>query len=368
MLPFKRSSESPFERWYFTTDKTLLVLALLLIVLGLLLNLASSPYVAMRLGLPPMYFFYRQLLFAFGASVLMVSISFLNVEQIKSLGKWLFIGSLVAIAFVLCSQHAVKGAKRWIHLFGFSIQPSEFVKVSFPICLGMLFASRPFGTKLYNEGSLWLLYLLSAGIIIMQPDLGMAILVSITFASIMYLTGLRITWLLVLAIAGLMVVSIAYFMFSHVHYRIDSFFNTSHRSYQLIKATSAIQNGGFFGVGSGAGYYKKYLPDAHTDFIFSVLIEEYGAMVAVLLLSVYLYMFFKMLSYLKRFPKNSLQYVAVGGLAVIFIFQALIHIATNVGVIPTKGATLPFISYGGTSMMASALLIGMVLALVRKQY
>lgn len=367
MLPFKRSSSNTFDRWYFTIDRPIFYTALMLMVIGLLLDLTVSPYVSIRLGAPPLHFFYHQVAFQMVGFMVILWSSGLSRAKVKQLAHLIFGVGIITIMAILALNYQVKGAKRWIHAFGFSIQPSEFVKVAFPVVIASIwthFKENPKRRNLILAG----VYGLCAGLIILQPDLGMVILLSITFVALMFLLGMRVSWVLVIAILGVILLAVAYFSFNHVRCRIDSFFTTTHHSYQLVKATSALQHGGIFGTGAGNGYFKQYLPDAHTDFIFSVAVEEYGVVFAILLIGLYLFIFFKALKWVSWARYGSFTYISIAGLCIVFITQTFIHIASNIGVIPAKGVTMPFISYGGTSIISTSLLIGILLALGRKRY
>lgn len=366
MLPFKRASNNKLDRWFFTVNKPILLLVVILLIIGVVLNLTASPYVAIRLGVDSFYFFYRHIFYVVIALIVLIGTSFLSKKQVQKVAAIIFIVSTLAILLVLLLNVEVKGAKRWIYIFGISLQPSEFVKVCFPVVLASVWQQLSIKNKLSGYLTITVIYIITTGLIIMQPDLGMVILISLVFAAILFLVEVKLVWILLLAILGVISLVISYLVFSHVYYRIDSFFNST-KPYQVMKALEALQNGGFFGVGPGKGYFKQYLPDAHTDFIFAVAVEEYGLVFAFILLALFGYLFFLGFKVLQR-VKTQFIYISIAGLLVLLMFQAFIHISSNINLIPTKGMTLPFISYGGTSLVANALLVGFLLALSKKEY
>ncbi|MGV3278528.1 FtsW/RodA/SpoVE family cell cycle protein [Rickettsiales bacterium LUAb2] len=366
MLPFKRSSDRKLDRWFWSIDIKIIFTILILLLIGIILDLSASPYVALRLHAYPLYFFVRHILYVFLAVCIMIGMSFLTEEQVKKLGIFIFVMGCLAILATLIFNIEVKGARRWIHLFGFSLQPSEFVKITFPIVLASIWDKLRNKDRLAAYLLMSIVYIMLAGMLIMQPDLGMTILISVIFAGILFITEVSLFWVLLLACLGVVLLVSSYFAFNHVQYRIDTFFS-GEKSYQIEKALEAIADGGFWGVGAGNGLIKEYLPDAHTDFIFAVAVEEYGAIFAIVLIGIYSYLFFRIYKLIK-IANNNFNYICLIGFLIILIIQTFIHISTNINLIPTKGVTLPFISYGGTSLVSSAILTGFLLSLSRKKY
>lgn len=366
MIIFKRASNNKLDRWFFTVNRPILITVVILLIIGIVLDLSASPYVAIRVGYLPLHFFYRHICYVILSLIVLVTISFLDKEQIRVLATLIFIISIIAIIIMFILHIQVKGAERWIRVAGLSLQPSEFVKVCFPVVLASVFEQVSKRSKLLAYFCITCIYAVTTSLIIMQPDLGMAILISIVFVSLLFILEVRLVWLLLFGILGVMGLIVAYLVFSHVHYRIDSFFKDD-KPYQVMKAIEALQNGGFFGVGAGEGYFKQYLPDAHTDFILVVAIEEYGLVFAVILIILFLYLFLIIFNLLKK-VKSYFAYISIIGLTVTLMIQLFIHVGSNINLIPTKGMTLPFISYGGTSLLANALLIGSLLVLTKKEY
>ncbi len=367
MKSFSRTDKSVLGRWWWTVDHGMMAALFVLIVAGIALVAAASPPVAERINLPAYHFVIRHLIFLLPAVFLMVATSMLEMKWVWRLSTVVLAGGIALMVAVLLTGDAVKGARRWIDIFGFSLQPSEFVKPAFIVAAAWLISlhkERPeFKGYLICAG----LYFLVIGLLLMQPDLGMTIVVTLVLAAQVFLAGLPFRYLFVvlLCFAGLIVA--AYFSFSHVESRIDRFFDPgSGDSYQVDKALSAFRNGGVFGTGPGQGEVKLSIPDAHSDFIFSVAGEELGLFFIAVLLAIYAFI---ILRGFHRLMDNERLFavLAAGGLLVMFGLQSLIHMGTNVNIMPTKGMTLPFISYGGSSLIASAMAMGMVLALTRRQ-
>lgn len=366
MPMFKRASSNKLDRWFFTVNKPILITVIVLLIIGVILSLSASPYVAIRVGYDPLHFFYHHIFYSLLSVIVLIAVSFLDREQLKSVVTVIFIINIIAIIIMFIIHIQVKGAERWIRIGGMSIQPSEFVKVCFPMVLASVFEQVSKKNKIFAYSSITCIYGVTTGLIIMQPDLGMAILISCVFVSLLFILEVRLVWLLMFGILGVIGLVAAYLLFSHVHYRIDSFFKDD-KPYQVMKALEALQNGGFFGLGAGEGYFKQYLPDAHTDFIFVVAIEEYGLVFAIILVMLFLYVLLTIFNLLKR-VKDYFSYISIIGLTITLMIQLFIHIGSNINLIPTKGMTLPFISYGGTSLIANALLIGSLLVLTKKEY
>jgi len=364
---FSRSDESVFGRWWRTVDHWMIAAIIAILAMGAILALAASPAVAERIGLDTFYFAQRQFIVLPFVLMVMFAVSLLNRSGVRQLAVICFGLAVLLMIYTLVNGAEVKGATRWATLAGFSIQPSEFVKPSFAIIAAWMFSAwrlkEDFPGYMVAVG----LYLTVVALLLMQPDVGMAILVSVVWGVQFFLAGLPM--LLVLAI-GIIFISggfVAYFNFEHVQTRIDRFFDpTSSEAYQVMRSLEAFRNGGVFGRGPGEGHVKAVLPDAHADFIFAVAGEEFGLVMTLLIVALFLFVVLR--GFGRAFKETDLfVQLAVAGLLVQFGLQAIINMASTLNLMPTKGMTLPFISYGGSSMMALAIGLGMVLALTRER-
>lgn len=366
-MSLTRTDTSRFAKWWFTVDHMLLSVFLALIALGVVLSLAASPAVAMKKGLPTYFFVERHVAFAILSSIILIAVSFLSPAGIRRLALVLTGLALLAMGIVFLTGQEMNGARRWLSLFGYSFQPSELAKPGFIVLISWLFseaAVRKDVPALPLAIALWGGF---AGLLIMQPDVGQTILVSATAGTIYLLAGLPLIGALVMMALGGLGLWFAYLNFAHVRIRIDGFFHTlPFENYQGDRALQSFSEGGFFGRGPGEGTIKSVLPDAHTDYIFAVVAEEYGIIACLVLLGLFAFIVLRALSRAGSETEASTR-LAVQGLAVVFGLQALINMAVNVGLLPPKGMTLPFISAGGSSMLALAVTAGMLLALTRRR-
>lgn len=385
---FSRTDRSFLGSWWWTVDRSILGGIFILALFGVILVSTASPPVAQRLDLGDYYFLKRHMLFLVPSMVLMLGLSMLSPRSIWRVASMILVGGVVAMVLVLFFGAEVKGARRWLSLPGFSLQPSEFVKPAFAIVSAWLISlQKNSGKKISVAGktlqSKWdvlrsndnfagyhytiAIYFIVISLLLMQPDLGMTVVVTFVFAAQIFLAGLRFRYLAALIATGAAGLVMAYFTFHHVHSRIDRFLNPDNGdNYQVEQSLEAIKNGGLWGTGPGQGTEKLHLPDAHADFIFSVAGEEFGLPFVALLIGLFL---FVLLRGLKRVTETGdlFAVLAVGGLLGMFALQALIHMGSAVNVLPAKGMTLPFISYGGSSLLAMGVAMGMVLALTRRQ-
>lgn len=370
MFLFSRTDTSMFGRWWWTIDRWLLAALALLMLFGALLVTTASPAVAQRIGLADTYFITRHLVILLFSAGIMFAISLLPSKQVLTLAAVMFLlgifGVMLTVFTPLATQ--IKGAHRWIHLPGLgSVQPSEFVKPAF-IILNAWLLSHPAvrggkAAKLLPG----LLLLLVIGLLMKQPDFGMTAVVSLVWISQLFLAGLPLMLVVVGGFLGVAGIIGAYFTFPHVTTRIDGFLNPeSGDTYQIDRALDAFRNGGLFGTGLGQGTVKEQIPDAHADFIFAVAGEELGLLMCAVLLGL---LAFIVLRGFYRAGQGPTLFVtlAASGLIVQFALQALVNIGSSLHLIPTKGMTLPFISYGGSSLLATALAMGMLLSLTRKR-
>ena len=362
-----RLERTVFASWWWTVDRSLLAALLTLMLAGVVLSLAASPPVASRLGLEPFYFVSRHVLYLIPALVVLIATSFLPPRHIRRLALLVFVLSLLLIAATLHYGAEVKGARRWIVLFGVNIQPSEFLKPSFVVLVAWLFgesARRP--EMPANIIALALLALAVVGLVL-QPDFGQTMLVALVWSALFFLAGMRLIW--VVGIGGAAVVGLmsAYMFVPYVARRIERFRDpSSGDSFNIDQALESFQRGGWFGRGPGEGTVKRILPESHTDFVFAVAAEEFGIILCLLLVALFTFIVLRGLRAAMRTEDASTRFAAAG-LAVLFGLQAAVNMAVNLHLMPAKGMTLPFLSYGGSSMISLAYGMGMLIALTRER-
>ncbi|MCE7887264.1 MAG: cell division protein FtsW [Alphaproteobacteria bacterium PRO2] len=367
MSMFSRTDTSFLGRWWWTVDRGLLAAFILLIVFGIVLVSTASPPVAETLGLDSYHFLKRHLVMLLPAVGLLVGISMLSPRAIWRMASILFIASIAAMIFVLFHGVEIKGAQRWIHIFGFSLQPSELAKPSFAIVAAWFMSRQKENAKFPGNLIAAGLCFTTVGLLMLQPDLGMTIVITSIWASQIFLAGFRFRILAIFAAAGAMCLGGAYLFFEHVRYRVDRFFKPeSGDNYQVDRSLEAFQNGGIGGIGPGQGTVKSTLPDAHADFIFSVAGEEMGLWFVLIIIAVFGFIVWRGLNRLTT-SDNIFSVLAVGGLLTMFGLQALVHMGSAMNILPAKGMTLPFISYGGSSILSLGFSMGAVLALTRRQ-
>ncbi len=365
MITLSRTDTSVVGRWWWTVDRWLLIAIALLIGLGGVLTLAASPAVASRIGLAHFHFVQRQAVFLAPALVIMFGVSLMSPTGIRRLATMVFCGALVLVAATLFSSVEVKGANRWLYLGGLSLQPSEFVKPAFAVVSAWMFAEWRKGDGFPGQFISMVLWIAVVGLLLKQPDVGMAIVVTAVWIAQFFLAGLPMVLVGALAVIGVLGLGGAYALFPHVASRIDRFIDPSGKeNYQIDRAMEAFATGGLFGRGPGEGAVKSVLPDAHTDFIFAVAGEEFGLLLCLFIVGVFAFIVLRGYSRLLQ-ENNFFVLLAASGLATQFGLQAIINIGVNLRLLPTKGMTLPFISYGGSSLLALALGMGMLLALTR---
>ncbi|AWD20935.1 peptidoglycan glycosyltransferase FtsW [Pseudogemmobacter blasticus] len=360
--------EPVLPRWWRTIDKWSLTSVFVLFGIGLLLGLAASVPLASRNGLEPYFYVQKQAIFGIMGLSVMVGVSMLSPAIVRRLGIVGFAAALVMVMLLpLVGQDHGKGAVRWLSLGGFSLQPSEFLKPGFVIVTAWLIAAAqdingPPG-RLISFG----LMTFVVGFLALQPDFGQSALVVFAWGVIYFVGGASIV--LILGIGGLVGLAgfIAYGASEHFARRIDGFLSPDvDPRTQLGYAANAIQEGGFFGVGVGEGQVKWSLPDAHTDFIIAVAAEEYGLILVLMILGLFGVVVVRSLMRLMS-ENDPFTRLAGSGLACVFGVQAMINMGVAVRLLPAKGMTLPFVSYGGSSLIAAGLTVGMLLALTRSR-
>jgi len=368
MMTLARNDQSMLGRWWWTVDRWQIVALFLLMGMGAIFMLAASPAAADRIGLADPFQLARRHMIGIPVAVLlMLGISLLAPRSIRRLAV---VGLLAAIAFLVATLfmgQEIKGASRWINLAGFSLQPSEFAKPFFAVTAAWLFSMGRVEGALPGASVACVLYAVIAGLFLLQPDVGQTVILTAVFGMQFFLAGLSLLWVGGIAISAIGLLVGTYFLFPHVAERVDSFLDpASGDTYQIERSLEAFQNGGPWGRGPGEGTVKDQLPDSHSDFIFAVAGEEFGVIVCLFL--VVLFAFVVLRGFAKLMGETSLfVLLAATGLLTQVGLQAFVNMASAMHLIPTKGMTLPFISYGGSSYLALAMAMGMVLALTRRR-
>lgn len=362
-----RVDRSRFAEWWWTVDKFLLGATIVLMLAGVVLSLAGSPAVAERLGYESFYFVKRHLLFLVPAVVVMIATSFLTPRQARRAALIVFVVAITLMLAALFIGTEVKGARRWIDIYGFSLQPSEFMKPAFVVIVAWLFAEKTRRTDIPGNAFALILLAMVVSLLLAEPDFGQTMLSVVAWGALFFLAGVSWPWIAALAVfAGGGIVG-AYATFPHVAARIDRFIEpTSGDTFQIDKALASIMRGGWLGQGPGEGIVKRLIPDAHTDFIFAVAAEEFGILACIALVSVFALIVFRGLTRSMRSDDAFIR-LAGAGLVVLFGVQSAINMAVNLNLMPAKGMTLPFISYGGSSMIAVAFGMGLLLAITRRR-
>lgn len=367
MPPVPRSDQTVVGRWWWTVDRWILAALVLLIGLGILLIQAATPAVAVKHGLSNFYFVERHLMMLVPALTIMFCVSLLPPRKIL----WLSMGLLALfLPFLLAALFwgtEIKGATRWVQIAGFSFQPSEFVKPLFAVTAAWLFARQGERRGFPGFGVNLALYLFIVICLLGQPDIGMTFLVTMIWFGQYFLAGMPLMLAGLLPVGGFFGLLGAYYIYPHFASRFDRFITHSGDTYQSDLALKAFTNGGVFGTGPGAGTVKMAIPDAHADFVFAVAGEELGMIGALFIVALFAFIVLRG-TWRARAENNLFILLAVAGLLIEFGLQVAINLGSTLHLMPAKGMTLPFLSYGGSSLWAMALEMGMLLALTRKRY
>ncbi len=365
-MRISRAERSVLGDWWYSVDTRFLLALIVLLLVGLLASLAASPPVALRLHLEPFFFVKHHGILVIIAFCVLIGASLLTTRAMLMLMGLLFAGALLLLLVTPFVGSSAKGARRWIELGGFSLQPSEFIKPAFVFVMAYLFSMAQKSTD-----RRWLfaavgIYLLVLVLLVAQPDYGQSILLTFIWGGMFYMAGLHVLWLL--GFAGLAAggLGVAYLLVPHVGKRIDRFLDPAGGdNYQVGHALRSFVEGGWFGRGPGEGVIKQVLPDAHADYIFAVLAEEFGILACLALLLLFAYCVGRGFLHAGR-DKDPFRKLALAGLMLEFGLQTTLNIGINMGLLPAKGMTLPFISYGGSSLLASALTMGLAVGLSRR--
>ncbi len=364
-MMFSRAEKTPLAEWWWSIDRELLGALIMLLAVGMVLSFGASPAVAERIGLDEWHFVIRHALFCLLAIPVMLATSLLNQRQ----ARFVALATLVVMTILLwATLHfgtEVKGARRWISIAGWTIQPTEFVKPAFAVIGAWLFSEFMIHRNVPGRAIATIIMGLLVGALLLQPDLGQTALVMATWAVLLFFSG--ISWWVIVglggAAGGLLVGGYAFF--PHFARRIDSFINPEDgNTYQVDRALQSLMEGGWFGRGPGESVANRLIPDAHADFVFSAAAGEFGIVFCMGLVGLIGFIAIRAMLAAQR-QSSLFARLAASTLAAQFAMQSGINLAVNLNLMPAKGMTLPFVSYGGTSMIAVAFGMGLMLALTR---
>jgi cell division protein FtsW len=365
---FSRLDRTRVGMWWWTTDHILLGATGALIILGVLLQFGTSPAAAQRLGIAwPFHFAVRQCLFAAGGAAILIGAAMLSPKGVRRASFVIYLIAIAAMCALPLLGHAAKGATRWVEISGFTLQPSEFMKPALIVLVAWMFAEGQKGEGVPGVSIAFCLYAIAVVLLLMEPDIGQTVLVTAAFGAAFWMAGVPMSWIMVMGSMAIVGLSSTYFLFQHVATRVHGFLNNDHSdTSQIHRAAEAIAAGRMFGRGPGEGIMKTHVPDMHTDFAYSAAAEEYGLWLSLVIISLFAMVVLRGL-YKAMKLTDTFEQVAASALFVLVGMQAFINVAVNLALVPTKGMTLPFISYGGSSTLAMGLTLGFALALTRRR-
>ncbi len=367
MKLIRRADRGLLATWWFTTDWLLMSAVFLLMAAGVIFSLAASPPVAVRIGLEEFHFVKRQIIFLIPAIAVLIATSFLPVQKARRLCFAVYLAGLVLMLVAAMFGPEIKGAHRWIDFGPFNLQPSELAKPAFIVAAAWLMAQGTLRPDMPGRLMAWGLFAAFVSILLIQPDFGQTALMCMVWAVMLLVHGIPWLFVFCLAIVAVAGVVTAYQNLPHVASRVNRFLNPEQGdTFQVDTARRGFENGGLFGTGPGGGSAKQVLPDAHTDFIFAVVGEEFGLVACIVLIGLVSFIVVRVLLTAQR-EHDPFRALAMTGLVTVFGFQAIINMAVNVSLMPAKGMTLPFISYGGSSLISMAFAMGLVLVFSRKR-
>jgi cell division protein FtsW len=366
---FSRADGSGLAQWWWTIDRATLVALIILICIGVFMSFAASPAIAERLKLDKFFFVKRHMVYLLPSIGFIVALSFLTLRWIRRFGVVLYFVCLILLIMTLLWGMEVKGAKRWLNFSGLSLQASELMKPAFVIVSAWMLSE---GAREQRFPGIFLSFLslfLFLVLLVLQPDFGMSFVAMLTWIMQLFIMGLPLMWFVLLGGMGVCAMFGAYVFLPHVTKRVDQFLNPvggdpAHDLYQVHQSLKAFGNGGLFGIGPGEGTIKRRVPDAHADFVFAVAGEEFGLFLCVIIVGLFAFIIGRSLLRVMK-QRSIFTQLAAFGLLVQFGLQAMINMASSLHLIPTKGMTMPFISYGGSSFIALGMAMGVVLALTR---
>lgn len=367
MTQIIRTDKSIVGSWWWTVDRWTLAALFTLAISGLVLVSAASPSVAEQHHLSPFYFVNRHLVMLPIALLIMASVSMVGRKTLWRIASLTLAGSILMMIAAILFGPEIKGATRWVQLPGFSLQPSEFAKPAFALTSAWLIAQHQYRDKFPGYQISIVLFGIVMLLLLLQPDFGMSFVMAAIWGAQIFLAGLPMIWVILLGGVGIAGIICAYLFFPHVASRIDRFLDPqSGDNFQVQKSLDAFSNGGLFGTGPAHGQVKLNLPDAHADFIFAVAGEEMGLVAALALVAIFCFIIGRSMWRVAQ-SEDLFIVLGAGGLLTQFAVQSLIHMGSSLQLLPAKGMTLPFISYGGSSLLAMGLGMGMLLSLTRKR-
>jgi cell division protein FtsW len=362
-----------YYQWWKNLDKFILSLITLLFLMGLFFSLVSTSLIASdRLDTNSYFFFFKHIIFVFLGFLLIFFFSFIDEKNLYRLSAIFFCLSLLLLLLVPVLGVEVKGSKRWLDLFFFPrIQPIEFVKPFFIIILSLIISSQKNVNLNFKYLISFLLTIFVSCLLIIQPDIGQTLLIGITWIILIFISGINIfflTTIFIISIASLLLMVIYFPRFEYIKNRLLSFFDreTGTHNFQSDKAIESISSGGFFGKGIGEGTLKNRVPEAHTDYIIAVISEEFGVIVIMLILLIFLILIFSVFRKVYNENNDKIKLILTGSISLI-LMQTMIHIGVNIRLFPTTGMTLPFLSYGGSSIISISILSGIILNLTKRK-
>jgi cell division protein FtsW len=365
-MTISRSDKSGFAAWWWTTDRVAFSAVIVLIALGLMLACAASP-AATGSAFTAGDFRYaaKQIAFAAVACVILVFVSSLSLKAVKLSAAIVYALALIGSTIVLFTGDEVLGAKRWIDFGWMTLQPSEFLKPGFAVLGASILADK---AKMILPKEIITLFLIAPALVVLvlQPDVGQTGLLLALWGALLFFNGISLAWIGALASGTAGMGFAAYFLVDHVRHRVDQFFSHDKGGYQTGLALKAFAHGGLTGVGPGAGTVKYHIPDAHSDFIFAVAGEEFGLILCGTLAALFCLLSVRLLLRSAR-SKDAFSALCGASLATVIALQAFINMGVAVSLLPAKGMTLPFISYGGSSLFAVALTVGYALSVTRQR-
>ena len=362
-----RARRTFLGEWWWTVDRLQLSALIVLMVIGVVLMLAASPPVAIRLGADPFHFVNRHALYLAPALLVLIASSMLSPRQVRRVALVVFGLALLLTVATLFIGPEIKGARRWLSLSGAGIQPSEFMKPAFVLLAAWVFSEGARRPEMPTTLVAFALLGAATMPLVFQPDIGQTVLLASVWSALFFLAGLRVVWLAGLAAAAAGGLIAAYSLIPHVTVRINRFLDPgSGSTFQIDTALESFVRGGWLGRGPGEGTVKRILPDGHADFVFAVAAEEFGIVLCLILVALFAFIVLRALGHAMR-EEEPFGRFAVAGLALMFGIQAAIAMAVNLNLMPAKGMTLPFISYGGSSMISLAYAMGTLIALSRRR-
>ena len=368
----KNFFKNNIKNYWRNVDKPIFISFLLLFILGVFFSFVSiSTFAGERLNKDYYFFFSKHLIFSISAIFLMIIISCIQLNFFKKILVPIFFILLISLFLVLFFGVEVKGSKRWLNLLFFRFQPIEFVKPFFIVTIAKILSENDLGTS--NTSYFFSFFVLAIPCVILlnQPDVGQTVLLILSWSAVIFISGIRLIYIFSLfSVTAVSVTGLILMFpnkFSYIFLRIETFFDPSKGDrFQSNNALDAIREGGLTGQGMGEGTLKDRVPEAHTDYIISVIAEEFGSIISIFLICIFLYVSFRIIKFALSENEKFIK-ISLSGLASLLVFQTFIHIGVNTSLLPTTGMTLPFLSYGGSSMIGSAILAGIILNFKKKK-